>query len=100
MIRAATLAALLSAGLTFPALAAEADATADAANTATTFLAEQAHQAEANKVRALLASRGYTQVVNLNRDADGRWTGSGMKDGKPAYVSLVVPVATGTAATN
>ena len=93
MIQKATLAALMTAALTLPAIAGDAPSTAAAAPAAdpNMFLAERAHNANANAVRAILQSRGYTQVYDLNRDEDGRWTGSGLKDGKRVLVKLTLP---------
>lgn len=50
------------------------------------------------QARKHLLSQGYTAVSHLERDADGRWTGTATKDGKTVIVAIKVPAT--AAATN
>jgi predicted secreted protein len=72
MIRPSLIALSLALGLAVPALAAD---------TAATFTQDHARQH--------LVHLGYTNVSPLQRDANGNWTGTAVKDGK------TVPVAVG-----
>jgi hypothetical protein len=81
MIRTSLLAATLAAGLAIPALAAD---------TAATFTQDQARQH--------LMHLGYTNVSQLQKDANGNWTGTAVKDGKT--VPVAVGVKLGTTGTN
>jgi hypothetical protein len=92
MIRSLTLAAALSTGLALPALAGDAvtnETTADPA----AFTAALNHAASATTARKILIGRGYTQVSDLTRHEDGRWTGTAMKDGKLVMVGVALPIA-------
>ena len=90
MTRAFTLAAMLSSGLTLPALAGEAPATsADADPSA--FAAQLAVEANAKQARNILIARGYQQVSDLTRGQGGRWTGTAIKDGKAVMVAVELP---------
>lgn len=103
MIRALTLAAVVAAGFSLPAFAADAPAAAPAAATpeaaaapdskATTAAqsAELTTAANAEEARKLLLAQGYTNVSDLNRDDNGRWTGTATKDGKTNFVAIGIP---------
>lgn len=92
MIRSLALAAILSTGLTLPALAGDAPTT-DAGADPAAFTATLNYAASANTARKILIGRGYTQVSDLTRREDGRWTGTAMKDGKIVMVGVDLPVA-------
>lgn len=102
MIRTLSLAAVIAAGLSLPAYAAdEAAAPADSAAAVAAHTAQLANNANANQVRKLLYAQGYTNVTNLNRGEDGRWVGSGVKNGKTVGVAIVLPKqGAGAPATN
>lgn len=89
MIRALSLAALVSAGAALPAMAGD-DAASSAADTAA-FTAQLSVQANANQARNILLARGYSQVSDLTRGEDGRWTGTAVKDGKTIFVAVEMP---------
>jgi hypothetical protein len=102
MIRTLSIAAVLATGLSASAFAASdtaapaADAAAVAAHTA-----QLTNDANANQVRKLLYAQGYTNVTNLSRGEDGRWVGSGVKDGKTVGIAIVLPKqGAGAPATN
>ena len=40
------------------------------------------------QAKARIESRGYANVTELNKDANGFWKGKAMKDGKPVNVTL------------
>ena len=70
-----------------PAVAPKADAAAAAAlESAGLSLAAQSQQA-----RLMLIAQGYTNVSDLQRDEDGRWTGAATKDGTTTRVSVALP---------
>jgi hypothetical protein len=96
MIRSIALAAILATGLSLPALAGDAPATEAAADPAA-FTATLNYAASANTARKILIGRGYTQVSDLTRGEDGRWTGTAIKDGKVVMVGVELPVAPPTA---
>jgi hypothetical protein len=91
MIRSVALAAILSTGIALPALAGDPtnETTADPA----AFTAALNHAASATAARKILIGRGYTQVSDLTRHEDGRWTGTAMKDGKVVMVGVALPIA-------
>jgi hypothetical protein len=91
MIRTLALAAILSTGLALPAFAG--DATAEAGADPAAFTAALNHAASATTARKILIGRGYTQVSDLTRHEDGRWTGTAMKDGKVVMVGVALPIA-------
>lgn len=95
MIRTFLLAAALTAGLALPALAGD-QPTAEPAE----FTAGLTRAAHANAARQILIARGYTQVSDLTRGEDGRWTGTAMKDGRIVMVGVELPVNASPAATN
>jgi hypothetical protein len=93
MIRSIALASILATGLALPAVAGDAPAN-DAANAdPAAFTATLNYAASANTARKILIGRGYTQVSDLTRGEDGRWTGTAMKDGKVVMVGVELPVA-------
>jgi hypothetical protein len=92
MIRSFALAAIISTGLALPALAGDAKSTEAGADPAA-FTATLNYTASANTARKILIGRGYTQVSDLTRGEDGRWTGTAMKDGKVVMVGVELPVA-------
>ncbi len=71
MIRTYVLAAALAAGIALPALAADTQFTQDNA-------------------RQHLMHLGYTNVSQLQKDANGNWTGTATKDGKTIPVAVKV----------
>ena len=79
MIRKSLLAAALVAGVALPAFAAETVA----------FTQDQARQH--------LIHLGYKNVSQLQKDANGNWAGTAVKDGKTLPVAVgVKPNATST----
>ena len=97
MIRALSLAALLSAGAALPALAGDEAASPDGDPAA--FTAQLSTQANASQARNILLARGYKQVSDLTRGEDGRWTGTAVRDGKTIFVAVELPTKP-VAATN
>jgi hypothetical protein len=91
MIRSLALAAALSTGLALPALAG--DMTSETPADPAAFTAALNHAASATTARKILIGRGYTQVSELTRGEDGRWTGTAMKDGKLVMVGVALPIA-------
>ena len=89
MIRTLSIASLAATGLTLPAYAGETAAndtaalSAHAAELADAYTAKQAHR--------LLASQGYINISALERDQNGRWTGTALKDGKTIFVAIALP---------
>ena len=47
--------------------------------------------ANAEQVRKLLQSQGYTNVSELSRDSNGRWTGTATKNGERKLVAVALP---------
>lgn len=94
MIKALTLTFALVAGSAFPALAADKASSHDAVT------AQLTANANAKQVRQLLLAKNYTNVSNLDRDSDGRWTGTAVKDGKTTFISVYLPAKPATAHTN
>lgn len=47
--------------------------------------------ANAQQVRNLLRAKDYTNISELRRDENGRWTGTAVKDGKTTVVSVQLP---------
>ena len=99
MIRTLTL-ALATAALALPASAAEtAGGNASAADTSV-HARELANQYDAKQAHNILASRGLVNISALDRDDDGRWTRTAMKDGKTIFVAVVLPKPHAEGATN
>jgi putative membrane protein len=87
MIRALSLAAVFVAGLAFPAIA---DTSTNGAPQATaTKNIPDGNPFSMEDARQHLMRQGYTSVSTLVKDANGKWVGSGTKDGR------TVPVAVG-----
>jgi hypothetical protein len=98
MIRALSVAALAATGLAMPAYAGEPSANDTAAVSA--HAAELVHAQLAIQARNLLASQGYNNVSALDRDQNGRWTGTAEKDGKTIFVTIALPAPNTGEATN
>ncbi len=99
MTRALSLAAILAIGLSMPAFAADnAAAPAPEAAAIAAHTAQLSHAANSNQVRKLLFAQGYTNVSNLNRGEDGRWAGTGVKNGKTVGVAVALPAKSQEAA--
>lgn len=96
MIRTFALAAALCSGLTMAAVAGNAPATSADADPAQ-FTSGLNYAANADAARKILIGRGYTQVSDLTRGEDGRWTGTAMKDGKVVMVGVELPPKPATA---
>lgn len=89
MIRALSLAALLSAGAALPALAG--DEAASSAGDAAAFTHQLNAAAQATQARNILLARGYKQVSDLTAGENGRWTGTAVRDGKTIFVAVELP---------
>jgi hypothetical protein len=101
MVRALSLAALIAAGFSCSALAADeaAPPATDAAAVAA-YTAQLSVAANAAHVRQLLQAQGYTNVSDLNHDEDGRWSGTAVKNGKTIGVAIALPSRQAVPATN
>lgn len=92
MNRALALGAVLAAGLSLPAIAGEKSAAISGnADVVAAHSAELSVAANANQARKILLSQGYVNVSELSRDANGRWTGTAIKDGTTTVVAVVLP---------
>ena len=98
MIRTLTLAALAATAFALPAAAAETG-NVDA-NVTNAYASELAGANDAKQAVNILASRGYVNISSLERDANGRWTGTAMKDGKTQFVAVSLPKPHDGASTN
>ena len=88
MTRTLSLAAVLVAGLAFPAIA---DMSTNAAPQATaTKNIPDGNPFSREDARQHLMRQGYTNVSALVKDAHGRWVGSGTKDGRTVAVAVGV----------
>lgn len=99
MIRTASIAALVTAGLALPAVAAETTGNANA-NFTSVHAQELKNQYDAKQAHNILASRGFVNISALDRDDDGRWTGIATKDGKTIFVAVALPPVQAVTATN
>ena len=103
MIRAFSLAALAAAAFAIPAFAetATGDKTdaIDPAKSAA-FAAALATDAAAYQARLQLARQGYVNISELDRNDDGNWTGTAVKDGKMVFVTVQSHRAPAEATTN
>jgi hypothetical protein len=90
MIRSFALAAALCSGFTMAAFAADT-AVPQADSSSASFTAGLNYVASEQTARKILIGRGYTQVSDLTRSEDGRWTGTAMKDGKVVMVGVDLP---------
>lgn len=100
MTRTLTLASILTAAFSLPALAVDAPA-AGAKMDPSAIAAQSAElttQANADQARKLLAAQGYTNISDLNRDSNGRWAGTATKDGKTNFVAIALPAPAADAA--
>ena len=92
LIRTISLVALLAAGSSIHAIAGERASSASA-DTVATHSAQLTVAANVEQVRKLLLSQGYTNVSELSRDANGRWTGTATKNGQKKIVSVALPTS-------
>ena len=86
-----SLAVVLATCLAGAVHAAETAVVPTADGAATLQSAELSLTAQAQQARGILVGQAYTSVSELQRDEDGRWTGTAMKDGKTTRVSIVLP---------
>ena len=91
MIRTLALTAALSTGLVCAAFAGDAQPVQSSGADSAAFTSALNSAASADAARQVLIGRGYTQVSDLSRSADGRWTGTAMKDGKIVMVGVELP---------
>ena len=93
MNRALSLVAVIATAIALPAFAAEQAAAPSNVKADVTITETGALTASANaeQVRKLLLSQGYTNVSELNRNDNGHWTGTAMKDGKTIFVAVNLP---------
>ena len=89
MTRALSLAAVLVAGLAFPAIAADTSTNTVPQATATKNIPD-GNPFSREDARQHLMRQGYTNVSALVKDAHGRWVGSGTKDGRTVAVAVGV----------
>lgn len=97
-ITSAAAAVITAAGFALPASAAES-------TTATTSFTsihaqELKNQYDAKQAHNILAARGFVNISSLDRDDDGRWVGTAVKDGKTIFVAVALPPAQAVTATN
>ena len=86
MIRAFTI-ALFATGFAGAAVAAD-----DTSNgVAATHAQELETLHEAKQAHNILAHQGYVSISDLERDINGRWVGTAMKDGKTIFVGVALP---------
>ncbi|HMN36967.1 MAG TPA: hypothetical protein PKD49_04535 [Hyphomicrobium sp.] len=86
MFRAFTI-AVFAVGFAGTAFAAE-----DASDGVTTAHAGQLKASyEAKQAHNILAHQGYVAISELERDNDGRWVGTAVKDGKTIFVGVALP---------
>lgn len=91
MFRTLTLTAALTTGLACSAFAADTQTGPSTAADTASFTAALNSAASADAARKVLIGRGYSQVSDLSRGPDGRWTGTAMKDGKIVMVGVELP---------
>jgi hypothetical protein len=91
MIRTLALTAALSTGFAFAAYAGDAQPVQSSGADSAAFTSALNSAASADAARKVLIGRGYTQVSDLSRGPDGRWTGTAMKDGKIVMVGVELP---------
>lgn len=89
MMRVLTFSAIAAAAFSIPAMA-ESQAGSDQAKSEA-FGAALANGAAAEQARLQLAHQGYTGISPLDRDEQGRWVGTAIKDGKTVFVAVVLP---------
>ena len=102
MKHALSLATVIAVSFSLPAFAADyTSAPAVSADSSiAAFTAQLAVRANASQVRKLLAAQNYTNISQLDRDGNGRWTGTAVKNGKATFVSVYLPRKPNTAVTN
>ncbi len=103
MIRTLSLAAVTAAALSVSAFAETADTNkSDAIDPAKSaaFAQALATDAAAYQARLQLAHQGYINISELDRNDDGNWTGTAVKDGKTVLVTVEGRKAQPEAATN
>lgn len=91
MIRSLAVATAATFGLAAPALAADSSDPGPDTASVQAFYGQLNARAKSNEMRKLLYAQGYTAVSDLNRDANGRWIGTAMKDGKQVIVGVKFP---------
>ncbi len=94
MNKALCLGLAIVASASIPALAGDTSASQAA------FTAQLSANANAEQVRKLLVAKNYKNVSRLDRDEDGRWTGTAYKNGQKTFVSVYLPTKLDTPATN
>jgi len=94
MIKGLGLSFALAVSASVPALAG------DSAATQAAFTAHLTAKANAEQVRKLLAAKNYKNVSRLDRDQDGRWTGTAFRNGQKTFVSVYLPTKQNLPATN
>ncbi|MEQ8822853.1 MAG: hypothetical protein RIC14_00590 [Filomicrobium sp.] len=98
MKKTLTTAAIIALGFSLPAVAADSTTKS---NTKSGIVAGHSDEltvhANSEQVRKLLMSQGYSNVSHLRPDANGRWSGVAMKDGKPRAVAVSLPAKSSTA---
>ncbi|PPC85595.1 MAG: hypothetical protein CTY31_10120 [Hyphomicrobium sp.] len=87
MIRIISAASLAVATFAGAAIAAE-KAPANDTSVETSKSAAVTTRAGEQEARQHLVRQGYTNVSELSKDDDGRWTGTAMKDGKTNFVAI------------
>ncbi len=85
MIRAVTIMAVAASGLSASAFAEPAKPVEQPQADHSASLKSQSGAQEA---RQHLLKQGYTNVSELAKDEDGRWTGTATKDGKTIFVAI------------
>jgi len=90
--RTISLIAVLATTFSAQAMAGEAASShSKAAHNVATHSAELSVAANAEQVRKLLQSQGYSNVSKLSRDSNGRWTGTATKNGERKLVAVALP---------
>lgn len=83
------LAAITTAGLAVPAIAAD---TAQAPGGVIAAVGTQlSHDADARQAQRILLSQGYETVSTLDRAPNGHWVGTATKGGKTTFVAVNLP---------
>jgi hypothetical protein len=79
-------------GMALPALADRAvDNSAAGGGNAAAASSQLTEAANAQQARAQLAHQGYSNISELRRDDQGRWSGTAVKDGKTVFVAIALP---------
>ncbi len=93
MTRALSLAAILMAGLAPPVVADQAAPKAEPGTTAANS-AGSGNPFTMENAREHLMRQGYTNISPLERDVNGKWTGTASKNGKKIFVAVDVKRST------